>query len=355
MLWTNLPRSIVLSQIEKQMGLRAEASSVSTGWLGHTTIRDVKLSLPLARQATLEVPTMRIDHTWLVGIILGRPLTIEAVELDRPTLHAWQDPAGRWNVGEVAELLARTGGKKQGQETAQRATPSAPAKLPRLLISDATLDVADNAGRATTIEHVTLRGDSEDQLVWKYEASIPDHLALSGRLVSGGDWSHEVQLKLKDLAPWVRPWAKDFPAVALDGEWTGRAGAAGAGGRLRIDNLTVGDTAAHGALLIGEEEGGVVAVRPEALAVAGGASAGAVPAQPGNAGSGNTDAALRLGATAGRVTYDGKRIAVEKLHLIGLGGAARSTGSTRWRPTPGRCRPSGTTWPSRKARGRAAR
>ena len=46
-LWTDFPRKLVLGLVEKELGLRVEAASLSTGWLGHTTLRDVRLSLPL--------------------------------------------------------------------------------------------------------------------------------------------------------------------------------------------------------------------------------------------------------------------------------------------------------------------
>src|SRR5579863_2662768 len=47
-LWTGLPKSIVVSQVEKGLGLRMGAASVSSGWLGHTTLHGVKLALPLS-------------------------------------------------------------------------------------------------------------------------------------------------------------------------------------------------------------------------------------------------------------------------------------------------------------------
>src|SRR5947209_6262537 len=70
-LWTSVPRSLVIGEVEKSMGLRMAADTVSTGWLGHTTLRGVKLALPLADQSVLDVPTMKVTHTNLVGILLG--------------------------------------------------------------------------------------------------------------------------------------------------------------------------------------------------------------------------------------------------------------------------------------------
>src|SRR5271155_576891 len=55
-LWTGIPESIVISNVEKGMGLRMGVNSLSTGWLGHTSMSGVKIALPLSQQAFLEVP-----------------------------------------------------------------------------------------------------------------------------------------------------------------------------------------------------------------------------------------------------------------------------------------------------------
>ena len=76
-LWTNVPRQIVLSRLQTEMGLRVTAESVSTGWFGHTTLNDVTLALPLADKPFLHVPGMRVrqQHALFPG---GRP---EAADL----------------------------------------------------------------------------------------------------------------------------------------------------------------------------------------------------------------------------------------------------------------------------------
>src|ERR1700684_4567550 len=68
---TDLPRNLVISIVEKQFGLRLTAKSLSTGIFGHTTLEDVTATLPLADKAFLEIPTLKLDHTWLPGIIFG--------------------------------------------------------------------------------------------------------------------------------------------------------------------------------------------------------------------------------------------------------------------------------------------
>lgn len=334
-LWSNLPRSIVLRQIEREMGLRAEASSLATGWFGHTTLRDVKLGLPLAQESVLEVPEMRVRTNWLIGILLGGGADIRAIELDNPRLNVWQGPDGKWNVAEVAELLARTGGKKEGQEEAQEATPTAPPRLPALLIRGATVVVTDNAQRRTTIEDVTVTGTRDGELLYRYELAIPDRVAVTGRVVPGGNWRHEVTAKVQNLAPIARPFAPDFPDVKFDGEWAGEAAAGGGpAGRLRIDRLAVGERTAKGVVLVGSEDG-VLAVRPESLSIdVTDAQGHPKPSAPPRTAKGMQAAAVAatapttapaadpvtLRAVAGRITYDGTIVAADQLRLAGYGG-----------------------------------
>src|SRR5688572_33507414 len=61
-LWSDFPRNLVVTTLERQLGLRIEARSLSTGWFGHTTLRDVTAALPLGDEIFFTVPTMRVAH-----------------------------------------------------------------------------------------------------------------------------------------------------------------------------------------------------------------------------------------------------------------------------------------------------
>src|SRR5690349_13936924 len=78
---TDYPRQLVIAQLQKQIGLRVEASEFHTGWGGHAVLRDVKLSLPLAEQSFLEVPEMRVEHTPVAWLILMRHAEVNFVSL----------------------------------------------------------------------------------------------------------------------------------------------------------------------------------------------------------------------------------------------------------------------------------
>src|SRR5687768_11095744 len=78
-MWTDWPRQLVLRMVQQQLGLRVEAAALSTGWLGNTTLRDVRLSLPLADESFLDMPTMRVQHTALLPLIITRKFSLNAL------------------------------------------------------------------------------------------------------------------------------------------------------------------------------------------------------------------------------------------------------------------------------------
>src|SRR5437762_9305979 len=80
-LWTDYPRRLVIAQLEKQLGLRVETREFITGWAGHTNLRDVKLSLPLAEKSFFDVAALRVEHTSLAWLILSRHVDVQSVSL----------------------------------------------------------------------------------------------------------------------------------------------------------------------------------------------------------------------------------------------------------------------------------
>lgn len=316
-LWTNVPRNLVLSQLEKQLGLRVGAASLTTGWLGNTQLRDVTIALPLSDESLVNVPAMRVKHTSLLGLLWTRAVTLKAVELDRPRVLVRQDESGRWNLQEVADLLARTGGKQAAADQAKKTTRPT---LPAVRVRDGTLVVIDRGGRTTTVEPLNVQGEPENALTWRYdvaagsveENSTAAGLRLTGRLAVGGTWEHEVAIRMAHVEQWAKPWAGDTPpAVALAGEWRGEV-KSGVVGRLVIGAAQVADARASGAMAIASE-GGKVAIRPEGLLVQ-------TPAP--------TLPEFRL--TAGKLTLDGKSAGAEGLMVLALGGTALIAGNYEW-------------------------
>ena len=266
-LWTDLPRNLVVGQIEKQLGLKLTVKSLSVDWFGHTDLSDVTIGLPLAEHAFFGAPAMKVKNTWLIGILLGRPIEVQAIELDQPHLYVLQDAAGRWNVQDVAELLLRAGGKQAGAQSAQ--TSSTPS-LPNVHLADGIVTLIDNQKHTVDIAPLAVDGYHDSALSWKYDIHIPPRVDISGRLVPGGNWGHDAAIQLSDVTAWIRPFVPVAPAISLNANWSGAVGTAGVGGRLEIHSISVAspthELLATGALSAGFN-GGQITIRPENLQI----------------------------------------------------------------------------------------
>src|SRR4051812_10174366 len=84
-LWTDIPRKLVLSKLQAVLGLRVEAPRMSIGWWGNTTLEDVKISLPLAQQSFLDVPRMEVTHTSLPMIMLTQDVALKEARSEEHT------------------------------------------------------------------------------------------------------------------------------------------------------------------------------------------------------------------------------------------------------------------------------
>src|SRR3954470_15289773 len=125
-LWTNIPRNLVVKQIESEMGLRISTDSLRSGWLGRSTLDNVAPSLPLSDESFLKVKSLQVKHTTLLGLVLGRSISIDRIVIDHPEVFVRQDANGRWNLQEVAEILAKVGGGKTAQESQKEGIPKLP-------------------------------------------------------------------------------------------------------------------------------------------------------------------------------------------------------------------------------------
>jgi hypothetical protein len=321
---TDLPRGIVVAQLEKQLGLHLTVKSLKTTWLGKTELHNVTIGLPLADKAFLDVPVMRVRNTTLFGLMLGRPVAVKSIELDRPHLYVLQGSDGTWNLQELAALLGRTGGQKPGEESAQ--TSATPA-MPDVRINDGVVSVIDNKNRTAEIQPLSVRGYRESGVAWKYDVDVPSRVNIAGQLVPGGNWEHVVAVKVQDIGAWARPWSADFPNLGVDATWRGAMTAGGVGGRMEVRKLTIapadqttagpattpttrpaaGTTAIMGAFVV-EAGGGKVTLRPDNLLL--------------NAGSGPASQ-LRLASGAISFNSASKDLTVSNLIVALFGGTTK--------------------------------
>jgi hypothetical protein len=265
---TNIPDRIVLAEVQKQLGLRMTAKSVNTGWFGTTVLKDVTLSLPLAENSLLATPQMRVKHTWLPMILLTQDAVLDLIELDDAQLVVTQDAAGRWNLQDLIELLARTGGKQQAANTSsKRAGP----KLPGVMLHNGTVTVTDKAGRVAKLNPVEFSGLPEGLLVWRYDATVGQGqtptIKAVGKLSPGFEWAHQVEFDVNGASPLLEPWVgKLADPLNVAGTWEGELKDGMAVGRLTLTKAQAmgGDMSG---VVRARAGGGTARVEPEKLTI----------------------------------------------------------------------------------------
>lgn len=263
--WTNLPRNLAIPIAQRHLGLRVECKSLSTGWLGHTTLKGVTLALPLDGRAFLEIPELKISHTSLFGIIFGRTAEVDSIELIGPKVHVRQNDAGHWNLQDVAESVAKTNTGPSEQEQSQT-----PLKLPEITIRQAQITVVTQSHEQVTIDNLFVHGRPNGALVYTYDAKVPGQLESQGRLVPGGDWTHQLSIQVQNVGDWVRPWIRQWPDPAMARlNWQGKVAPDGIRGRLTVEDTRIQQYSAKGVVDISGANGGVV-VRPDGLSIEGG-------------------------------------------------------------------------------------
>lgn len=265
-LWSSIPTNLVVGQIEQQMGLRIHTDRLTTGWMGHTSLSGVSLGLPLSKQSFLQVKTLKVKHTNLFGLIFGQGLSIDSIEIDDPVILVREDAAGQWNLQEVAELLARTGGEKPAQTAQQHGIP----KLPNVKLVNGVIHVVDNQGHETTLAPLNVTGQSIGALVWNYDLTIDNSIHLIGKVAPGGSWRHELSLQAHHLTPMLQGLGVNPHHADVSATWQGQLIDGKLTGRLTLDHATAqalpmaGNVAIGGAVDV-EAGGGAITLRPRQI------------------------------------------------------------------------------------------
>jgi len=292
---TNLPRNIVVDVVEKSLGLRVKAESLSTSWAGNSSLRGVSFSLPLAENAFVEFPNLEISHTNIAWILLGGSISIDEVSAQNPTLHIVQMSGGSWNLSAIFRTLAKA---------VQSSKPSSEfTAMPALNISDLSVVVTDNKNRSATIQHLDISANSDGPLVWNCNLAVAGQFDIAARLTPGGDWDHEIAIAIHDVRQYAEPWDESFPASArINAQWRGRIDNGELAGRLKIDSANYGGGGVKGRIDLATQDGQVI-VRPVDLSV------------------GNGDLSALLGRIeSGAVSIGGGAVQVQNLLVEFAGG-----------------------------------
>jgi hypothetical protein len=316
-LTTDVPRNLVVSGLEKQMGLRVTASSMTSGWLGRSTLEDVTLALPLAEESFLSVPQLKIRHTTLFALLLRRPLHIDEMYFDRPHLVIRQNSLGRWNVEEAMALITRAAGGKSADN--EQKAKGEPVQLPLVSLQDGTLELIDNENRKVTFAPLQMRGTPQDSLSWHFQGNIADFLRLEGRIAPGHTWNHQVDFVLQHAQEILKPWFPAFPdPTILSGNWIGQVNNDSVEGRLDLKRGQIGSVGLTGAIKFTDTHGAAT-IAPEVLFV------NFAPLQK--------QTPIRL--TNGSLKITGTRIDMQSLDLGAFAGTARLDGHFDWHARAG--------------------
>ncbi|HEV8604124.1 MAG TPA: hypothetical protein VGQ99_02085 [Tepidisphaeraceae bacterium] len=314
-LTTDLPRNLVVSGLESQLGLRVTASSMETGWMGGSTLDDVTLALPLAEESFLQVPRLKIRHSTLFSLLLRQPLHIDEMYFDRPHMIVRQSALGRWNVEEAMALITRAAGGKSADN--EQKSKGQPVQLPRVSLSDGTLELIDNENRKVTLKPLEIHGTPQRSLSWHFQATVSDLLRLEGRIAPGQNWNHQVEFTLDHAEEVLKPWFPAWPRpTQLAGNWTGQVNNDSVLGRLDLKRGQIGPVGLNGAIKF-SDGGGAATIQPEVLMI--------------NLASSKTP--IRL--TNGALKIAGTRIEAQSLDLASMGGAARLDGHYDWHARAG--------------------
>ena len=246
-LWTDLPRQIVVSQIREATGLDVQIDEMTTGWSGQSLIKGMRLRLPNHAEPFLTIDTARIDHSGLLAIAFTQGVALDTLEADGLNLVVQQNQLDEWNI-EQAALLA-TGSSSSAADSGS-ADPLAALRKLRLTHLNVKVIAAD--GRSTQVEGIHLWADSVGPAAMKFKLGSSDKQeVIAGRLVMRGGYSHQVTVDLSQVRRWAGDWSDELPSP-FEGHaiWTGSIIDGELRGQVQLDQSLVGQYQVDGLITV---------------------------------------------------------------------------------------------------------
>ena len=282
-LWSDLPRQIVVEQVQGQLGLDVQIQELHVGWLGETRLEGLTVTLPLKNQPVLEVPSVAVEHNALPMLVATQALRLDSLVIDGPTLHLRQDPQGDWNLVELLDQLNTR--LNPGTDAGDTGGGGGVPDLPAIRITGATVTVERPGLDGTAVfRDASVVAGSAGPGAYTAAASAPDLGEATLELLPGGEWRHIVKFKTSPSGP----TAEALRVAGLEG--TIPAGSISANGTLRGRAPQGGDVLYRGELELEEaaspwgSASGTVSLKvanalpPAATGVL--AAAGGTPASP---------------------------------------------------------------------------
>ncbi|MFP4144627.1 MAG: hypothetical protein ACLFV3_05745 [Phycisphaeraceae bacterium] len=259
-LWSDLPRSRAEATLEELLGLDLEIGSLSVGWGGGSVARDITVSLPLADQPLLTIPTLDLTHTGVLALAAGQPLTIDEAELINPVAVAREAPDGRWNLQRAAEVVQAA--------LARQPEKPGPTELPAVAVRQGTLRIEPAEGDPLELPDLAAVGRPGGDLAYRLDLDLPRVGDVAAAFARTPPYRHEVTFDLAPDPPLLARLADAELDFAGRGTWQGRVTDAGLRGGLSLIRAAVPGAEAKGRLeLEADAATGEVRVRPGGLAV----------------------------------------------------------------------------------------
>jgi hypothetical protein len=293
---------LILAGASDRIGMDVTAGSLSVGWGGRTTLRDAAVAMPLTGDVALAAERIEVAHEIIPLLILGRPVNLRTVRVEKLQVNVRRYEDGRWNMQDAWTRV------RAGRDPADRKKRA--ISLPEVVIEGAQVHITEPNGLAQTVGPVNFRAHPQGRLLWQFEMEMPETVGVRGQVVSGRDWAHEVGFSVADVEPWVRRLAGgNLAPTRVAGRWEGKVLRDSVSGTIRFDTLAVGSLAAYGGILV-EAKPGQVTLTAKDLVIT----------EPNVAGG-----QIRL--TGGSVRMIGAQVQVEQLAAASSGLAAQVNGS----------------------------
>lgn len=256
LLWSDLPRRLVLDTLERRLGLQVHATRLRVSWWGRMRVENLSIVVPLTGEELAAAPVLTVRHTNLPWLLLWRQPRVHAVWADHPRLRLTQSSAGSWNV---RALIPPTTEPPDAQAARRR-------RPPRLHVRGATVTVTDRSGRTGVLRGVDVTAGAGVGPTWPLEirAAVPD-ISISGRMASTDDLAHEIDFDLRADAAQL-PWLAlpRTQTVSARGQWRGRITADGPAGQMDLHEAALAGTVLTGTVMLHTFDGGL-RIQPRGL------------------------------------------------------------------------------------------
>jgi hypothetical protein len=256
LLRSDLPRGIIVDELELQTGMRVKIDTARLSFTGGAIIEGLTITPPLDEAPLITVETVEAGTAWLPWIVLMRDPGLSQITITGLRVRVTEDAGGEWNALRAIELIA----------AAQQASGSAnggPSRMPAVTLSDASVTITRRDG--TSIEApLEFRAKPDGLSTLGFAASLAGNHAI-GRLTPFG-WDHRVELQAANLDA----FAPLFPGVPITqplfhGTWRGDMLQGDLSGVLRIDRASFEQSLAGGEIGVRLRRGGTVEATPRGL------------------------------------------------------------------------------------------